>query len=73
MLLSALKRNFDLFQRIREYRTGLAKLRGMYWVPVPLAYVQVVFLAVRIYLVCALFGRQFIHTDRYKEFANQVG
>ncbi|KAK6017207.1 hypothetical protein OSTOST_17304, partial [Ostertagia ostertagi] len=34
------------------------------WVPVPLVYPQVIFLAVRFYFVICLFGRQFIVTGK---------
>ncbi|CAD6197930.1 unnamed protein product [Caenorhabditis auriculariae] len=47
---------------ISKFRHGLASLLKYDWVPVPLVYPQVIFLAVRIYFVICLFGRQFIVT-----------
>uniref|UniRef100_A0A914WPQ6 Bestrophin homolog n=1 Tax=Plectus sambesii TaxID=2011161 RepID=A0A914WPQ6_9BILA len=69
----ASNRGVELLQdRIREYRTGLAKLRGMHWVPVPLAYAQVVFLATRSYLALGLLGRQYINTSRHKDVTPEI-
>uniref|UniRef100_F1LFU3 Bestrophin homolog n=1 Tax=Ascaris suum TaxID=6253 RepID=F1LFU3_ASCSU len=39
----------SMLQEIRLFRTNLAELCNYDWVPVPLAYPQVVFLAVRVY------------------------
>ncbi|VDM55706.1 unnamed protein product [Angiostrongylus costaricensis] len=51
-----------VFQEISKFRHGLAALLKYDWVPVPLVYPQVIFLAVRVYFVICLFGRQFIVT-----------
>uniref|UniRef100_A0A914VW92 Bestrophin homolog n=1 Tax=Plectus sambesii TaxID=2011161 RepID=A0A914VW92_9BILA len=52
-------------ERLREFRSGLTKLRAAQWVPVPLAYTQVVFLAVRIYLLLGILGRQHVDGGRH--------
>uniref|UniRef100_A0A914XBN7 Bestrophin homolog n=1 Tax=Plectus sambesii TaxID=2011161 RepID=A0A914XBN7_9BILA len=62
----------DLFNRLREYRTGLATLCCYDWVPVPLAYTQVVFLTVRCYFLIALMGRQYVSTKRDIEVHSAV-
>ncbi|KAK6020843.1 hypothetical protein OSTOST_13496, partial [Ostertagia ostertagi] len=49
---------------ISKFRHGLAALLKYDWVPVPLVYPQVIFLAVRFYFVICLFGRQFIVTGK---------
>ncbi|KAL3078692.1 hypothetical protein niasHT_034842 [Heterodera trifolii] len=43
----------------RAFREKLQMLINYDWVPVPLAYSQVVFLATRVYFLLCLFGRQF--------------
>ncbi|RCN45964.1 bestrophin-1 family protein [Ancylostoma caninum] len=45
---------------IRAFRTALALLCNFDWVPVPIAYPQVVFLAVRSYFAICLVSRQFV-------------
>ncbi|VDP09792.1 unnamed protein product [Heligmosomoides polygyrus] len=45
---------------IKTFRTNLALLCNFDWVPVPIAYPQVVFLAVRVYFVICLVSRQYI-------------
>ncbi|KHJ90604.1 bestrophin-3 domain protein [Oesophagostomum dentatum] len=45
---------------IKSFRTSLALLCNFDWVPVPIAYPQVVFLAVRVYFIICLVSRQFI-------------
>ncbi|WKY06382.1 hypothetical protein Q1695_006517 [Nippostrongylus brasiliensis] len=51
-----------IVDEISKFRHGLAALLKYDWVPVPLVYPQVIFLAVRFYFVICLFGRQFIVT-----------
>ncbi|KAK6749320.1 hypothetical protein RB195_001743 [Necator americanus] len=51
-----------IIDEISKFRHGLAALLKYDWVPVPLVYPQVIFLAVRFYFVICLFGRQFIVT-----------
>ncbi|KAE9412348.1 hypothetical protein Angca_003860, partial [Angiostrongylus cantonensis] len=51
-----------IVDEISKFRHGLAALLKYDWVPVPLVYPQVIFLAVRVYFVICLFGRQFIVT-----------
>ncbi|CAD5228193.1 unnamed protein product [Bursaphelenchus xylophilus] len=60
------KQNFpcDLFchsvvEELRTFRENLQQLTNYDWVPVPLAYPQVVFLAVRVYFIICLFSRQY--------------
>ncbi|KJH43885.1 Bestrophin [Dictyocaulus viviparus] len=48
------------FQNVSEFRRGLAKLCNFDWVPIPLVYPQVVFLAVRSYFFLCLVARQSI-------------
>uniref|UniRef100_A0A7I4YN08 Bestrophin homolog n=1 Tax=Haemonchus contortus TaxID=6289 RepID=A0A7I4YN08_HAECO len=48
---------------IKTFRTNLALLCNFDWVPVPIAYPQVVFLAVRVYFVICLVSRQYILGD----------
>ncbi|VDP40193.1 unnamed protein product [Heligmosomoides polygyrus] len=45
---------------IRLFRTNLALLCNFDWVPIPIAYPQVVFLAVRMYFLICMIARQFI-------------
>ncbi|CAB3409475.1 unnamed protein product [Caenorhabditis bovis] len=51
-----------IVDEIGKFRHGLASLLKYDWVPVPLVYPQVIFLAVRIYFLICLIGRQFIVT-----------
>ncbi|KAJ1357737.1 Bestrophin 22 [Parelaphostrongylus tenuis] len=53
-----------IVDEISKFRHGLAALLKYDWVPVPLVYPQVIFLAVRVYFVICLFGRQFIVTGK---------
>ncbi|KAK6019749.1 Bestrophin, partial [Ostertagia ostertagi] len=53
-----------IVDEISKFRHGLAALLKYDWVPVPLVYPQVIFLAVRFYFVICLFGRQFIVTGK---------
>ncbi|WKY06536.1 hypothetical protein Q1695_006596 [Nippostrongylus brasiliensis] len=48
---------------IKAFRTNLALLCNFDWVPIPIAYPQVVFLAVRVYFVICLISRQYIISD----------
>ncbi|CAB3409569.1 unnamed protein product [Caenorhabditis bovis] len=43
---------------IRDFRKDLENMCKFDWVPIPIAYPQVVFLAVRVYFLIALFSRQ---------------
>ncbi|RCN25182.1 hypothetical protein ANCCAN_29107 [Ancylostoma caninum] len=45
---------------IKIFRTNLALLCNFDWVPIPIAYTQVVFLAVRVYFLICLVSRQYI-------------
>uniref|UniRef100_A0A914CSZ9 Bestrophin homolog n=1 Tax=Acrobeloides nanus TaxID=290746 RepID=A0A914CSZ9_9BILA len=48
---------------VKNYRSELQTLCNTDWVPVPLAYPQVVFLAVRVYFLICVVSRQYIITD----------
>ncbi|KAK6751368.1 hypothetical protein RB195_003008 [Necator americanus] len=48
---------------IKTFRTNLALLCNFDWVPVPIAYPQVVFLAVRVYFLICMVSRQYILGD----------
>ncbi|KAJ1348002.1 hypothetical protein KIN20_003210 [Parelaphostrongylus tenuis] len=48
---------------IKTFRGSLAQLCNYDWVPIPIAYTQVVFLAVRAYFLICLVSRQYIPTD----------
>ncbi|EPB78136.1 Bestrophin [Ancylostoma ceylanicum] len=47
-------------REIKIFRTNLALLCNFDWVPIPIAYPQVVFLAVRVYFLICLVSRQYI-------------
>lgn len=49
---------------MRDFRTKILNLVIFDMVPIPLVYTQVVNLAVRTYFVLALFGRQFLDTNK---------
>jgi len=49
---------------VLAFRDNLAQLCRFDWVPVPLAYPQVVFLSVHVYFFICIFSRQFIVTER---------
>ncbi|KAH7716400.1 Protein BEST-22 d [Aphelenchoides avenae] len=50
----------SVLQEINSYQRNLRTLLGFDWVPIPLAYPQIVFVAVRCYFAICLFSRQFI-------------
>ncbi|CAJ0937223.1 unnamed protein product, partial [Mesorhabditis belari] len=49
-----------LLNEIKFFRNNLQTLCSFDWVPIPLAYPQVIFLAVRVYFGICVVGRQFI-------------
>ncbi|PAV92046.1 hypothetical protein WR25_22704 [Diploscapter pachys] len=53
----------EIMKQIGDYRKGLGQLVNYDWVPIPLVYPQVVFLAVRIYFLLAIIGRQSVLID----------
>ncbi|KAL3076603.1 hypothetical protein niasHS_011744 [Heterodera schachtii] len=60
-----------ILQECKLYREKLQNLCNYDWVPVPLAYPQVVFLAVRIYFLLCLIARQYrVHENAEEQ--NQV-
>ncbi|EYC29440.1 hypothetical protein Y032_0006g2976 [Ancylostoma ceylanicum] len=52
-----------MIKEINEFRNGLAVLCNYDWVPIPIAYPQVVFLAVRCYFILCLVCRQYLVGD----------
>uniref|UniRef100_A0AC34QTB2 Bestrophin homolog n=1 Tax=Panagrolaimus sp. JU765 TaxID=591449 RepID=A0AC34QTB2_9BILA len=52
---------------IQTFRHGLSTLLKYDWVPVPLVYPQVIFLAVRIYFFICLFSRQFLRDSEHRD------
>ncbi|CAI2351018.1 unnamed protein product [Caenorhabditis sp. 36 PRJEB53466] len=56
-----------LIQEIKAFRSGLATICNFDWVPIPIAYPQVVFFAVRIYFIFCLITRQYIRVPN-KDF-----
>uniref|UniRef100_F1LEP9 Bestrophin homolog n=1 Tax=Ascaris suum TaxID=6253 RepID=F1LEP9_ASCSU len=50
----------DIFKFCIDFRWSQITLWYYNWVPIPLAYTQVVFLTVRIYFLICIIGRQFI-------------
>ncbi|CAD6197600.1 unnamed protein product [Caenorhabditis auriculariae] len=53
-----------VWQELKLFRTNLALLCNFDWVPIPLAYPQVVFLAVRVYFLVCLVARQYVDLNR---------
>ncbi|GMT24110.1 hypothetical protein PFISCL1PPCAC_15407 [Pristionchus fissidentatus] len=53
----------EIMKCVLDFRKGLAQLCNFDWVPIPLVYPQVVFLAVRSYFFLALIARQSILID----------
>ncbi|WKY03504.1 hypothetical protein Q1695_004902 [Nippostrongylus brasiliensis] len=49
-------------QEIRTFRTGLSLIWTYDWVPLPVMYPQLIFLAVHAYFIICVFSRQFIIT-----------
>ncbi|EFO99682.1 hypothetical protein CRE_29220 [Caenorhabditis remanei] len=48
------------FQNIKEFRQSMEMLTKYDWVPIPIAYPQVAFLAVRVYFIICLISRQYL-------------
>ncbi|KAL6737215.1 hypothetical protein Aduo_010878 [Ancylostoma duodenale] len=59
-LLNAAPSLNTCLNEIKIFRTNLALLCNFDWVPIPIAYPQVVFLAVRVYFLICLVSRQYI-------------
>uniref|UniRef100_A0A914W9B5 Bestrophin homolog n=1 Tax=Plectus sambesii TaxID=2011161 RepID=A0A914W9B5_9BILA len=57
----------DLYSKLSDYRGGLGKVSSYMSVPIPLAYTQVVFLAVRLYFVIALIAEQYLLSGNTKQ------
>ncbi|CAJ0936456.1 unnamed protein product, partial [Mesorhabditis belari] len=53
----------NVLNEIKAFRSSLQLLSNFDWVPIPLAYPQVVFFAVRVYFYLCLVGRQFRIVD----------
>ncbi|CAI4227275.1 unnamed protein product [Auanema sp. JU1783] len=56
----------EIIKHITDFRKGLAQISNFDWVPIPLVYPQVVFLAVRSYFFVSLIARQSILIDGEK-------
>ncbi|KHJ94036.1 Bestrophin [Oesophagostomum dentatum] len=52
-----------MIKEVNDFRTGLAMLCNYDWVPIPIAYPQVVFLAVRSYFIICVISRQYLIGD----------
>uniref|UniRef100_A0A9J2PYV2 Bestrophin homolog n=1 Tax=Ascaris lumbricoides TaxID=6252 RepID=A0A9J2PYV2_ASCLU len=68
----------DIFKFCIDFRWSQITLWYYNWVPIPLAYTQVVFLTVRIYFLICIIGRQFIvdnesHWPVAEELLNPCG
>ncbi|KAL3101784.1 hypothetical protein niasHS_003193 [Heterodera schachtii] len=59
----------SIINDIQHFRHGLASLMKYDWVPIPLLYPQIVFLAVRLYFLICLISRQFIYRKEAKHHA----
>uniref|UniRef100_A0A915E4E8 Bestrophin homolog n=1 Tax=Ditylenchus dipsaci TaxID=166011 RepID=A0A915E4E8_9BILA len=59
---------FNIMEKIKQFRTDLQYLCCYDWVPVPMAYPQIVFLAVRFYFFCQLIARQSLPIDELDIF-----
>ncbi|VDL73455.1 unnamed protein product [Nippostrongylus brasiliensis] len=55
---------------IKAFRTNMAQLCNYDWVPVPIAYPQVVFLAVRAYFVICLVSRQYLLKNQVNDHSD---
>uniref|UniRef100_A0A1I7ZFR1 Bestrophin homolog n=1 Tax=Steinernema glaseri TaxID=37863 RepID=A0A1I7ZFR1_9BILA len=53
----------QILEKLREFRSDLQYLCCYDWVPVPLSYPQIVFLAVRCYFIVSLVARQKVAND----------
>lgn len=56
-------------QKLRDYKGGLGKMSKYITIPIPLAYTQVVFVAVRLYFAIALLANQYLDPDRVRDAA----
>ncbi|KAI1726035.1 bestrophin, RFP-TM, chloride channel domain-containing protein [Ditylenchus destructor] len=56
---------WNIIERIRQFRTDLQYLCCYDWVPVPMSYPQIAFLAVRIYFATLLIARQCLPIDDF--------
>ena len=61
-----------LLREVKEYRERLQKLINFDLVPIPLAYPQVVFMAVRTYFLICLFSRQHFQMEIIDEDSSNV-
>jgi hypothetical protein len=58
----------SLMQSVHKFRSGLSELVQFDWINCPLAYTQVVTVAVRAYFLACLMGRQYL--DVKKQYPN---
>lgn len=62
---------YQLIEKLREFRTDLQMLCCFDWVPVPLAYPQIVFLGVRCYFLITIIARQTVG-DEFVSFNSVI-
>uniref|UniRef100_A0A914CL60 Bestrophin homolog n=1 Tax=Acrobeloides nanus TaxID=290746 RepID=A0A914CL60_9BILA len=55
-----------MMKEVQKFRDGISSLLRYDWVPIPLVYAQVIFLAVRLYFIICLVSRQFIVPEHTK-------
>ncbi|GMS92391.1 hypothetical protein PENTCL1PPCAC_14566, partial [Pristionchus entomophagus] len=55
----------DIYLELCTLRVQLLSLWLADWVPVPLTYTQIIFIAVRVYFAVMIVGRQYLSHDRY--------
>lgn len=56
----------SVWQEVKTFRSNMATLCNYDWVPIPIAYPQVVFFAVRVYFFTCLFTRQHLDMEDTK-------
>ncbi|CAD5220268.1 unnamed protein product [Bursaphelenchus okinawaensis] len=54
---------FHMTTKLREFRDTISHLLIYDWIPVPIAYPQIIFIAVRIYLCMLMIGRQVLEGE----------
>jgi hypothetical protein len=56
-----------------EYRLAISNLARTDWVPVPMVYTQVMFIAVRCYFIIAIVGKQYVSDSQHIAINSTVG
>jgi len=68
-----MREKIELVREVERLR-GLNSMMGIYaWIPIPLAYTQVVVVAVYSYFLASLFGNQFLRPTYYKDNTDSNG